>query len=268
MADAGPPALIGGKKKMGVNVRPARLGLTIPLLSVISKVDKREDIAKGWLPGQLRYGQISMESARVVFLKADEVRRYDVKASGGRNRTLCASGNGIMPLEEVAQPPSRSCDNCMFAPWSDGEIDPATGQPKRIPPDCSPGIALLGLLLDRSDAPFWLVFMGKSELIAKGFLKEFAVDPGSQGLWQVVTTVTAVKRAGSPWYDAALTVDWGGERLEFARYLPAFEHVRDIVYVPFLSRDAQEGREPARGGAAPPPDREAPPPLDDDDIPF
>jgi hypothetical protein len=259
-ARAVPPALQGGRLKPGLNVRPSRLGLRIPPLRLIHRVQTPDQIARGWVPGHYGYGDHVMPAVTVIFLKVDEVRRLD-RRHDGRVRTVCASADGIVPVPEVVGPPSDRCAACPNSEWTNGRIDPATQKPQRIPPPCAPGFAFLGALVDLNDAPFWFVCAGTAEQQARAFLEGFQNDPTVPALHalQVRLSSKPAEKGGLVWY---LPVFEPRQVEAPALYGALAEHAADLRYVPFLGGRA--GGEPAEA----PPDLDDVPPPGDDDVPF
>jgi len=255
-----PAALQGGRLKPGLNVRPSRLGLRIPALRLIHRVQTPEQIARGWVPGHYVYGEHVLPDVTVLFLKVDEVRRWD-RRHEGKVRTACASADGIVPVPEVATPPAASCALCPYSEWTNGRVDPATQKAARVPPKCSPGFAFLGALVDLNDAPFWFVCAGTAEQQARAFLEAFQTDPTVPALhaWQVRLSSKPAEKGGLVWY---LPVIEPRAILPTSLYGALATHAADLRYVPFLG--GRGGGEPAEA----PPDLDDVPPPGDDDVPF
>lgn len=257
-AGGGVPALLDRSRKRGVNVRPSRLGLRVPSLKILHKVDTAERIQAGEVPGYYKYGDRIMPAVSVVFLKVDEVRRYDIKPEGGgMPRTLCASGDGIRPFEQIQDPPSLTCEGCRYGGWKDGP------EGERIPPECQPGLAFLGVIPEMNTAPFWLVCQKTAEPGAREFLRSFYHDPDAIYLHELRVRLTTEhqtsEKGGLSWYIPVFTIEKGRNMAE--DYVRAFEMVQEgMVFMPFLGGGARMSEEP--------PERADVPPPDDSDIPF
>lgn len=255
-----PAALQGGQLKPGLNVRPSRLGLRIPALRLIHRVQTPDQIARGWVPGHYVYGEHVMPAVTVLFLKVDEVRRWDRKHDG-KVRTACASADGLVPVPEVAAPPAPACALCAYSEWTNGRVDPATQRAARVPPKCSPGFAFLGALVDMNDAPFWFVCTGTAEQQARAFLEAFQTEPTVPALhaWQIRLSSRPAEKGGLVWY---LPV-FEPRRIEpESLYGPLAMHAADLRFIPFLG--GRGGSEPAEAM----PDMDDVPPPGDEDVPF
>jgi hypothetical protein len=262
----GPPAALAGRQKVGVNVPPEVRGLRIPILQVIHKIETQEDFKAGKRPGWFTYGKNTViEKPRVVFLKVDHGRRYATKNDRDQVRTLCGSGNGIVPLPQVPKPPSKTCAACPFGQWetSETEINPRTGEHKRIPPDCDEGRVFLGILLDRDGAPLWYPNFNTARPPCDEFINRFSMDPDVSALHQwVVELSTRPEKTGFTWYLPVFTVV---EVLPLERNAKLYEAAKELVWAPLLNRGG--------GRAVEEPELrddhvdDVPPPTDDD-IPF
>ncbi len=268
---AGVPALLGGaQQKRGVNVRPQRIGLRVPTLRIVQKVDKTEDIDRGVRPGHLRYGHQTFERVVAVFLKVDEVRRFDERGPDGRPKTRCASADGRRPLELISEPLHESCDLCAKAQWLDG-VDARTRQPKRIPPPCRPGFAFLGLMVDQNYAPFWFICQSTAEVNARKYLREFYEDPAAQYLHEWRTEITTAfqqqERGGLTWYVPVFTLKRRDPPELYRQAFDAVAATPEARFLPYLGLGAAGEAEPE--GEDPPgmPTDDAPFP-EDNDIPF
>src|SRR5215467_11442296 len=100
------PARLGTRRlKEGLFVRQNVLRLRLPGLGLIHKVESPQQIQAGWVPGAWLYRDAVYSELDVVLLTAWEIRQYDVSDQSGKQRTLCASNDGITPVPEVEHPP-------------------------------------------------------------------------------------------------------------------------------------------------------------------
>ena len=255
---ATPPAAILGRQKVGVNVRPEALGLRIPNLDICHKVETKEQVQAGWVPGYYAYAKNTViEKPLVVFLKIDEARKYEAKDPATQKvRTLCASGDGVYPLPQIAHPPAKACAECPYGQWENSktDFDPRTGKAKRVPPDCDEGYTFLGILPEHHGAPFWFRCFGTLRDNARDFARRFSTDPEAEAIYQWVvrlTTERPAKMGGFSWFLPVFTVE---RVIARADYEPLAQRAHGLLWSPPLARG---GRVDDEGG-----DQTPPPPAD------
>src|SRR5437867_8401445 len=91
----------------GLNAR--ELGLRHPRLKI------------GHPDGGFQFGEFKGPSIEVVFLRANRYRTY--QEGDWKSPVLCASSDGLVPLESIAHPKARSCEVC---PYGTPSEDPTT----------------------------------------------------------------------------------------------------------------------------------------------
>ena len=263
------PALLGGGGKAGVNVRPSRVGMRLPQLSLVHKVETREDIDKGFRPGDYRYGKDTpLSMPRVIFLRLDEVRQWDEFDRGGSDKRIvkCASVDARVPAPKVENPPAADCDTCPHSQWkTDKTRTGRGGKFARVPPACSPGFAFLGLIPELGMAPFWWTFFNTQEKAAANFVRDFLNHPTAMAPHELVCRLTSeqtTNTAGAKWYLPIITVE---ELIEPHYFGQAAALATEMPWDPYVTRSGEDGEEVTPGEE--PPDQGAPMPSDDD-IPF
>jgi hypothetical protein len=264
------------KLKEGLFVRTSALRLRIPGLRLIHKVETQKQAQDGWVPGAWLYREAIYQELDVVLLTAWEVRQYDVSDQSGKQRTLCASADGISPVAEVEHPPADHCAPCPMSQWTDGEgINPKTGRVFRVKPPCDEGFGLLGVIPQLGDAPFWYIAKGTGQPVIRQFLERFQTDPQVQSLydWEVrFTSEVAPAARGARWYLPVLTpaipqttAVGRTERNDY--YALLYEQAKDVMWAPFLSTARAVEEEQGEAKDVTPAATEGGWPSDDD-IPF
>ena len=277
------PMRLGTRRlKEGLFVRTSALRLRIPGLRLIHKVETAVQVKAGWVPGAWLYRDTVYPELDVVLLTAWEIRQFDVSDQSGKQRTMCASSDGITPVAEVEHPPADHCTVCPMSQWTDGEgINPKTGRVFRVKPPCDEGFGLLGVIPQLGDAPFWYIARGTGQPVIRQFLERFQTDPQVQSLydWEVrLTSEVAPASRGAKWYLPRLTpaipqATHVGLTERNDHYALLYEQGKEVAWQPFLSTaraeaEEQQGAEPK--DVTPQAGQNAAWPSDDDlpDVPF
>lgn len=263
-----PAALPGMATKRGVYLDDHDLGVRLPQLQIVHKVDSAEAIARGELPGGFKLGdRLFPPALSVVFLLARRVRQWQVKQNGGKPESRCASADGITPLDDLAEPPSPLCKPCPQNQWRPGTRLGPDGKLKNLPPACGRGVALLGVIPEANYLPFWFVCFRTAEPAARKFVRAFREDPTVGGLeqWQVrlTTELTRDEKGGLVWYLPIFTVE---HVLPADQYAAMAAAAASLTFRPFVGAASRAAEGPTDSAQDPPPN-DAPLP-DDDDIPF